>query len=93
MPWTTEARQKDNCFREGRTSLLLALVIQTLTTHPFRDGVQFLLPIRRPPTFGRSLRFFHVLNRNFFAHIISFLFRRLWPPSISYDIERFVAAI
>ena len=65
MPWTTEARQRDNCSGGGRTYLLLALVIKPLTTHPFRDGVQLLLPIGTPPTFGRSLRFFHVSHRNF----------------------------
>ena len=42
----------------GRTHVLLALVIWPLTTHPFREGVPFLLLIETRPTFGRSLRFF-----------------------------------
>ena len=37
--------------------------------HPLRDGAflsrQFLLLIETPPTFGRSLRCFHILHRNF----------------------------
>ena len=44
----------------GGTHLLLALAIWPLTTHPFRDGAPFLLLIETPPTFGRSLRFFHI---------------------------------
>ena len=42
---------------EGRTDLLLALVIRQLTTHPFGDGSPFLLLIETPPTFGRPLSF------------------------------------
>ena len=45
----------------GRTHSLRALVIWPLTTHSFRDGAPFLLLTETPPTFGRSLRFFHVL--------------------------------
>ena len=30
--------------------------------HPFRDGAPFLLLIETPPTFGRSVRFFHILH-------------------------------
>ena len=44
--------------------MLLALVILPLTTHPFRDGAPFLLLIETPTTFGRSLRFFHILHGN-----------------------------
>ena len=34
--------------------------------HPFRDGAPLLplLIVETPPTFGRSLRFFHILHRN-----------------------------
>ena len=49
----------------GRTRLLLALVIWPLTTHPFRDGVPFLLLIETPPTVRRPLRCFHILHGNF----------------------------
>ena len=48
--------------RGGTHLLLLALVISPSTTHPFRDGAPFLLLIETPPTFGRSLRFFHRLH-------------------------------
>ena len=48
----------------GRSYLLLALVCSPLTTHPFRDGAPFLLRIETPPTFARSLRFFHILHIN-----------------------------
>ena len=51
--------------RGGRTHLLLAVDIWLLTTHPFRGGAPFLLPIETPPTSGLSLRFFHVLHRKF----------------------------
>ena len=45
--------------RGGRTHLLLAVVvIEPLTTHPFRDGAPFLLLIETPPTLGLSRRFF-----------------------------------
>ena len=37
---------------EGRTRLLLDLVLSPLTTHPFRDGAPFLLLTETPPTFG-----------------------------------------
>ena len=44
--------------------LLLALVVRPLATHhPFRDGAPSPLLIETPPTFGRSLRFSHVLHR------------------------------
>ena len=48
----------------GGTHLLLALVISSLTTHPFRDGAPFLLLVQTRTTFGRSLLFFHILHRN-----------------------------
>ena len=42
----------------------------SLTTHPFRDGAPFISTpnslIGTPPTFRRSLRFFHILHRNCF---------------------------
>ena len=44
----------------GRTHLLPVLATWPWTTHPFRDGASFLLLTETPPTFGRSLRFFHV---------------------------------
>ena len=48
---------------DERTHLLLALVVSSLTTHPFRDGAPLLLLIETPPIFGRSLRFLHILHR------------------------------
>ena len=54
----------------GRTHSLLALVVWPLTTRPLRDGASFLLIIETPPTFRRSLRFFHTLHRNL-LHILS----------------------
>ena len=42
---------------EGRTYLLLALVMWSLTTHPFRDGAPFLLLIETSPTFGAHYAF------------------------------------
>ena len=48
----------------GGTRSLPAFVIWPLITHPFRDGAPFPLLIETPPTFGRSLRFFHILHRN-----------------------------
>ena len=64
---------------EGAYSAVTCLVvIRSLTTHPFRDGAPFLLLTETPPTFGRPLRFFHILHRNFFAYLIPFAFRRLW---------------
>ena len=57
------------------------------TTHFFRDGAPFLLLTETPPTVGRSLRCFHILHTRyiFFAipTSITFVFRRLWPPSTS----------
>ena len=47
----------------GGTHVLLALVICPLTMHPFRDEAPFLLLIETPPTFGLSLRFFHILHK------------------------------
>ena len=52
------------CVGGGGTHLLIALVISPLTTYPFRDGAPFLLLIEIPPTFGRSLYFFRILQRN-----------------------------
>ena len=49
---------------------MLDLVIGQLTTHLFRDGAPFLLLIETPPTFGRSLRRFHILH-GFFSLILS----------------------
>ena len=51
----------------GRTHLLLALAIRPLTTHPFRDGATFLPLTTTTPTFGRPVRFFHILYLYFFA--------------------------
>ena len=48
----------------GRTHLLLALFVWSLTTHLLRDGAPFLLLLETPPTFGRSLRFLHILHKN-----------------------------
>ena len=48
----------------GGTHLLVALVFWPLITHPFRHTAPFLLLIETPPTFGRSLCFFHILHRN-----------------------------
>ena len=69
----------------GRTYLLLALVIWPLTKRPFRDGAPFLPLIETPPTFGRSLRRFHVLHTLVLCLLVlsPFLFGRLYPPSIS----------
>ena len=68
----TAATTVDNTTSDGRrgvagehTHLLLALAICPLTTHPFRDGTPLLLLIETPPTFGRSLRCFHVLHGKF----------------------------
>ena len=47
--------------------MLLALVIWSLTTHPFRDGARFLLVIETPPTCGRSARFSNMLHYKFLA--------------------------
>ena len=65
----------------GRTHLLLALVIGLLTMYPSRDGAPFLLLIETAPTFGRSVRFFHILHGKLFVYLLSFLFGRLSPPS------------
>ena len=46
------------------SSVAYHVVIWPLATHPFRDGAPFLFLIETPPTFGRSLRFFHILHRN-----------------------------
>ena len=42
--------------------MLIALDIRPLTTHPFFDGAPFLLLLKTPPTFNRSLRFFHTIR-------------------------------
>ena len=47
----------------GGIHLMLALVIRPLTTHPSRDGAPFLLLIETPPTFGRSIRLFHIVHK------------------------------
>ena len=39
--------------------MLLASVACPLTTHPFRDGASFPLPMSTPLPLVRSLRFFH----------------------------------
>lgn len=46
----------------GYSYFLLALVICSLTAHPFRRGAPFLLFMETPPTSGLSLRFFHTLH-------------------------------
>ena len=55
---------------------MLPLVIWPWTTHPFRDGAPFLLLTETSPTFGRSVRFFHIpVSAIFFS--LSYLFA-LW---------------
>ena len=54
----------DQMAKAARVSSL-ALAMISLTTHPFRDGVPFLLLIETPATFGCALRFSHMLHRNF----------------------------
>ena len=51
--------------------MLLAFVIRSLNTHPSRDGALFLLLRETPPTFGRSLYFFHVLPGTYFFLLTS----------------------
>ena len=54
--------------------LLLALVIWPLhwPRIPFEtEHRSFLLLIETPPTFGRSVRFFHILHRNYLLLILS----------------------
>ena len=49
------------CVWGRRAHMLLALDIRPLTTYPFRDGAPFLLLliVEKPPSLGRSVRFFH----------------------------------
>ena len=77
--------------------MLLALVIWPSTTHSFRNEAPFLLLLETPPTFGRSLRRFHIfhiflmpiLSPSCFAgrghHLpIAIIFSLLSSVSISY---------
>ena len=61
--------------------MLLAGDPRPLTTHPFRDGAPFPLPIETSPTLGRSRRFVHRLHKKRLALSLA--------PSISYDSDRF----
>ena len=47
------------------------------TTNALRDGAPFLLLIETPPTFGRSVRFLHILHETFSIYYIPFLCGRL----------------
>ena len=47
----------------GAYSFVACLSHMTIN-HAVRDGAPFLLLIETPPTFGRSLRFFHTLHKN-----------------------------
>ena len=60
----------------GCTVLLLGfwLVKWPLTARPFRDGAPFLLLLETPPTFGRSVHFFHVKHAKRLAHLFSLSF-------------------
>ena len=83
---------------EGRaySFVLLSLVMYHLTTHRFRDGAPFLVRMETPPTFRRSVRCFHILcsiASNCVAYLVSFVSCRLWPPSISWNSDRFLATI
>ena len=67
----------------GSTHLLLALVIGPLTTHPFRNGAPAPTPNRDTINIWALSAFFQVLLHFFNAYIVPFMFRLLWPPSIS----------
>ena len=54
------------CGGEGAYSSFLASITRPLTTHPFRDGAPFALLTEASPTFGRSVRFFHILLHKHF---------------------------
>ena len=66
----------------GRTHLLLALIIGPLTTHPFRDGAPFLLLLKTLPTFGRSVRFFHIPIDTYLVRLFCLSYLLLvWPTA------------
>ena len=50
-------------------------------------------PNRHPPNIWAPSTLFPYFTCKRFAHHIPFLLRRLWPPSISQDSDRFVAVI
>ena len=71
----------------GRTrvvSVLLALGIEPLTTHPFRDGAPFLPTPNRDTSNIRPLTtFLSCSTCKLFVNPVPFLFHSLWPPSNS----------
>ena len=78
----TAARQRLAGSGQGRTQLLLALVVRPLTTHPFGGGALSLLLIETSNILALNTLFPYI-TYYFSADRIPFLFRRLWPPSIS----------
>ena len=44
-----------------------------MTAYPFQGGAPFLLLTETPPTFGRSIRFFHILREYFLLILLACL--------------------
>ena len=63
--WCRESKRCILAGLGGGTHLLLAFLSHLAIdhAHPFRDGAPFLLLIETPPTFGCSVRFFHILHK------------------------------
>ena len=76
----------------GRTHLLLTLAIWPLTTQSRRSTVP--TSNRETSNVWALIMFSIYITQKKFAYVITFLLhRRLWPPSISEDSDRFLAKI
>ena len=81
------------CGSGERTCSVLALVVSPLTKPPFQDGTRLLILVETPPTFGRSLRVFHISQGFVCPYSIPVLLHLLWPPSIFWESDRFLATL